>query len=291
MGHSKKNMYNFRLFSHAYKLLTINPYQSNLLYQKYINLDPKNFWARNNYIMSLITIGKFVEAEKELNEMIYKLNNEKEYVAKYVKRIDLLERGILINKLRLLSYTERYEELYELYRENYSIIEQMNINGLVFYCKRKLNIIDSEKRDINGYTFRQMIRYEDTEFFEHITRHMADYNKDEDIPNPCIFTSDFPLETIVKEIKKYMTSENGIYPGFYEKVYVFKYSESGLVKNKMTDYFKVICLNNTDQIITMYPVNIDTSLPYIDLNYLRKEEITQRKRLSQVEKFNQRYKR
>lgn len=283
----KKNMYNYRLFSQAFKILSSNPFKANILFKEYINLDPRSCWAYHYYITSLITIGKFSEAEVELKELIYKLNIEK----KYIKRIDELEKSIIINRLRILSYMEKYEELYNYYQENFNMIEKMDINALVFYSKSKVNIFDPDRRNVNGYTFRQMLKYDENEFFEHMRKHTADWNKDANIPNPCIFSPDFPLKTIVEEIKKYIPSENRIYPGFYENAYIFKYDECGRNKNKITDYFKVICFHNTNQIITMYPEIFDEYMPYVDLNYLKQNNHNAVRRLSQTEKFNRRYKR
>lgn len=282
-----RNMYNYRLFSQAFKILSSNPFKANILLKEYINIDPRSCWAYHHYITSLITIGKFEEAEKELKELIYKKDVEK----KHIKQVEKLENNIIKNKLRILSYMEKYEELYNYYQENFSLIESMDINAIVFYSKNKVNMFDPERRDIKGYTFRQMLEYDENEFREHIRKHTADCNKEAEIPNPCIFSPDFPLDKIIEEIKKYIPSDNRIYPGFYENAYIFKYDECGRNENKITDYFKVICFHNTDQIITMYPDNFDEYMPYVDLNYLKQNNKETVRRLSQTEKFNRRYKR
>ena len=60
---------------------------------------------------------------------------------------------------------------------------------------------------------------------------------------------------------------------------------------KITDYFKVICFHNTSNFITMLPVAEGEFLPHVDLNYMLSESNHKVKIKSQIDKFNQRYKR
>ena len=197
----------------------------------------------------------------------------------------------LTRKLRLLSYQEKYNELYQYCLNHLQEIKDSDLNRTFFYSKKKVGMIDFNRREKNSYIFRQIIKYEESDFLEHIKRHLADYNKDSDEPNACIFSSNFPIEDILKEIKKYIPSDKRLYPSDFDNLYTFKYDGCGKVNNKTTDYFKVICFHNTQDIITFYPATDCEELPYIDLNYLNTNKNTKVKRLSQTEKFNQRYKR
>ena len=105
-----------------------------------------------------------------------------------------------------------------------------------------------------------------------------------------MFVSGFEIDRVLEEIKKYIPSDKRIYSGFYQDTYVFKYDFSGKDNNKATDYFKVICFHNTSDIITICPSLYCENLPYVDLNYMEKEKPKQ-KTLSQIDKFNQRYRR
>ena len=59
----------------------------------------------------------------------------------------------------------------------------------------------------------------------------------------------------------------------------------------MVDYFKVFCFNdNNNNIISMCPSNHCECLPYVDLNYLKENDKPKVKTISQIEKFNRRYK-
>ena len=103
-----------------------------------------------------------------------------------------------------------------------------------------------------------------------------------------MFVSKFPINKVLEEIKKYIPSDKRIYNGFYQDTYIFKYDYCGKDDNKAADYFKVICFHNTSDFITMCPSTNCQYLPCIDLNYMAKEKPKQ-KQLSQIEKFNKRY--
>lgn len=135
-----------------------------------------------------------------------------------------------------------------------------------------------------------MIEYRESDFLDHIKKHMADYNSSLINPNPNIFVPDFPLEEVLEEIKKYIPSDKRLFPGFYEDVYHFKYEHCGRENNRLVNFFKVVCFNDTQDIITICPISYGDELPYVDLSYMKKEETKKEiKRPSALEKFNRRY--
>ncbi len=75
-------------------------------------------------------------------------------------------------------------------------------------------------------------------------------------------------------------------------VYYFKYQECGHVGKYYTDFFQVAALNNTTHdILTMYPCFQPEYFDYTDLDpiFKKEEEEPKLKRVSQIDKFNQRY--
>ena len=97
---------------------------------------------------------------------------------------------------------------------------------------------------------------------------------------------------IITEIRKYIPNNKRINKDYIYNSYVFKYDKCGVSHNEITDYFVVDVFNNTDNIITIYPVINATSNPYIiDLNYLKsKDEDTGKVKIkSQIEKFKEKY--
>jgi len=174
--------------------------------------------------------------------------------------------------------------------KNMRIINNLELTPLILLCKKKLNKLNSDPQNNIPYIYKQIIDYKESEFLKHIKKHMADYNQDVDNPNKNIFAPNFPINEIIEEIKKYIPSNKKICPGFYEDIYIFKYDYCGRADNKIVDYFKVVTFNNTTEFITMLPVENAEYLPYIDLNYLKKEDSNNKiKKLSQIDKFNQRY--
>ena len=277
-------------FQQALNLAETNPLEAKFKYEQYIKKYPKDYASYSYYAHVLITLGNFEQADKVL-DYVENISIRDKFYINQLNKAKLLKNNILINKLRLLSYQEKYDELYRLYLEHSKEIKNMDINSIIFYCKKKIGKIDIEKRDENSYLFRQIVDYKESDFLQHINKHLADYNENTDKPNSSVFVSNFPIDEIIKEIKKHMTFEKRLYPGFYQNIYIFKYNECGRVYNKLTDYFKVICFHDTKDIITMCPAANCQDLPYIDLNYLIHDTTnTKVRRKSQIEKFYQKYK-
>ena len=114
-------------------------------------------------------------------------------------------------------------------------------------------MINPSTRRKHFYLFRQIINYDEGDFLYHIQKHTADFNKDLDTPNPAIFNTEFPINQVIESIKSYIPSSKRLFTGFYEDTYIFKYDCCGRVDNKSTNYFRVICFHDTNNIITMYP--------------------------------------
>lgn len=199
--------------------------------------------------------------------------------------------SIVFGRLRLYSYKGDYKKVYELGKNNPEQIKRLKLNDLMFYCKRKLGKAKNVQREGNSYLFRQIIEHKDEEFIEHIQKHLADYNKDLDEPNKNVFVPDFPINEVVKEIKKYIPSNKKLCTGFWENTYIFKYDGCGRDNNRLVNYFKVVCFDKSSNMITMLPVSGLDDLPQIDLNYMVKEDKKEVKRESAIDKFNRKFKR
>ncbi len=113
---------------------------------------------------------------------------------------------------------------------------------------------------------------------------------DLDDPNPAIFNLDFPLEVVLTELKTLIPNDTMTNFGFYNNFYLFKYDNVGKVNRRSVDYFRVVVINGTNKILTMYPLEHGENLPYVDLNYLNPiYQKPSEKKLSRVEKFYQKY--
>lgn len=278
----------------ALSYITSNPLVSKLKFEEYLNKYPKDYSARIYYTTVLTILGEFDEAENVLDDVEFAINTDRKFASE-IDRIKQNKLDIIIARLRILAHQERYEELYQIYLTHLEEIENTNIDikPLIFYCKKKIGMINGEKREEYPYIFRQIISYDENDFYKHIKKHFQGYRRNVSEENKGIFRTRISFETLVNEVKKYIPSAIRLYPHLYTDVYIFKYNECGTYNNETVNYFKVICFHNTADIITMYPEINCENLPHIDLNYLIKNDTIQSKgpvkRLSQIDKFNKRY--
>lgn len=286
----KTNRYNPNEFRTIIPLMKTNPFEAKNKCEEYLKKYPKDYMAYTYYASVLITVGQFNEADQvlEYSESTFRKNG---YYASNENKL----KNIIANKIRILSYQERYEELYQLCTQYYQELLMMNFGAIHFYARKKTGRLQQELREINSYLFKQITEYQESDFLEHVKKHLSEYNKDLEEPNSNLFTPNINITELVEEVKKHLLSDNRIFPDFFVDTYIFKYDNCGTEDNKTVNFFKVICFHNTKDIITMCPVAENLNIPYIDLNYLN-QNINQEpsnpkvKRLSQIDKFNQRYK-
>lgn len=284
----KNKYYDTWEFRKALSFAEDNPVKSKKQFEEYLQKYPKDYSAYPYYAGILIVLKQFEEAEKILNWVENKFKKSNNFAHDYNK-IKLLENNILSNRLKLLVYQGKFDELYRLCVNNEEEIKNMNLNQIYFYCKKKIGMLDSLRRDNNSYLFRQIIEYKESDFLDYIKSYLADYNQDIDTSNKKVFSYDFPINEIIEEIKKYIPSNKGLCNGFVENMYIFKYDECGKDNNKLVDYFKVVCFHNTQEFITIFPISKSQDLEYIDLNYLKPDTNSNKVKIkSQIDKFNQR---
>jgi len=287
----KQQYFNELEFKKACALYQTNPIEAKNRYEEYFKKYTKDYSTYPYYVGVLIELGEFDKAQKVLNYVIDAYKNDISFL-KQKNKLKLLEENIFYCKLRLLSYREKYHELYVFCMDNYNLVKEMSLQTIAFYAKGKINMLNSKARETFSYRLRQMIKYEEEDFIAHIKKHLADHVLNIDHPNKNLFMHDFPIEKVIEETKKYIPSNKCLFSGNYENVYIFKYTNCGKDNNKTVDYFKVICFHNTQNYITMFPCAGCENLPYIDLDYLTNvNDMPKVKTLSQIEKFNKRFNR
>lgn len=297
----KRHYFNKHEFMQILSLVNTDPYEAENRFITYLELYPEDYTAYTFFASLLVTIRKFEEAEKILEEVEHLVINDRNFMRKK----DLVDMYVLnynYAKVKLLMYQEKYVDVLDNYiqpKNKYYDISTFNIDtlnnnqnfqfvgliGLKLFCYKKLNKLHINNREKYSYLLRQIIEYNENEFLEHIKKHMNDYN----VSNSS-FVSNLNVLDIIDEVKKYIPSEKGLCLGFIDNIYNFKYDECGKVNNKMVDYFQVVCIANSQAFITMYPIDYGKYLPYIDLNYMKKQDdLVKVKRKSQIERFNQRF--
>lgn len=276
-------------FKRALEMTEVDPFVAKKMYEDYLQKYPNDYSAHAFYCSVLIILGQLDEAEKLLNILEQKYNEDENFMKSL--KFKSFYQNFIFTKLKFLSYSGKYEDLYKCCLDNIDEVRLRGMNSVIFYAKKKMGQLDFDKREANSYLFRQIVDYKEEDFFDHIKKHLADYNDSVEDPNSAVFEPNFPITTIVEEIKKYIPSDKKLLWGLYDDIYVFKYNECGRVNTKLTNYFKVVCLHDSAEFITIFPVLGCEGLPCVDLNYLIKtEEKVKVKRLSQIDKFNQKYK-
>ena len=260
-------------------------------YQEYLEKYPDDNSARTDYASNLIAIGRFEEAEEELNKINYYLKTKSIYSFSE-DRAKALSHNLKLCILKLFVYQDKMDEALDLF---YSNLEEFSYMGkeIFFFFRKMRGTIDPRRREPNSYMFRQIVEYKEEDFIDHIKKHLADYNENDRNISVSYFNPEFPIDRAIIEVKKYIPSDKKLCMGYIENRYVFKYDQCGRDNNKLVDYFKIYTFNNTQNFITMCPSTDCELFPCIDLNYLKEKEDSKSlvKRPSQIDKFNQRYNR
>ena len=288
-----KDFFNELEFTKAVAIASNNPLEAKKRYEEYLEKYPNDYISYTYYIHTLITLGELNEAIKYIKHVEKIVENDTDYYSK-TRKINFFKEKILFANIRILSFQEKYDELYNFYLENIDKLNTYDFNSLIFYIKSKVGKVDSVRENYNTYLFKQIVDYSDNDFFEHIKKHLYEYSEDIENPSDSIFVEGFPIEKIINEIKQHISNgTNKLLHGFYENKYIFKYDECGRDKTKMTNFFMVITFCNNANIITLCPSCNCENLPYIDLNYLKinSDSINEHKvkRKSRIDKFNEKY--
>ncbi len=274
-------------FKQALAKLDVNPFDSVSKLEEYLKKYPRDYSMHAYYAYSLITIGELSRARKTLDYLEREAFKDFHFM-KQKDKVEALRRNIIFNKIRFLSYIEKYDDLYNFYLNNKKRIKDMDINDVVFYSCMKAGMLDPNKRKDHRYLFRQILEYKESDFLDHVQKHLADYNVNVEEPNKNVFSSKFPLDKVLEEMRKYFDSSKSLHTVFFEDSYVFKYDACGRADDRLVDYFKVVCFHNTKNIITMCPISNAANLPFIDLNYMVEEKA---EKVSRIDRFNKRFKR
>ena len=270
-----------------------NPWFSKEKYEEYLKEYPYDYSTRCHYASNLIILGLFDEAEKIIDEIEKEYPNNPDFYTGYnQKKIHLLNYFINYNRINIYCFKGEYQKAIDQYEKSYYLFDDFNFGILLFYCKFKCGLIDETASYKKPYIFKQITNYNEKDMIIHTKKHINKYENiyEGDCTKQAVFFQDFPLEKIIEEVKKYFSKDKALHYGFFNDDYFFRYDDCGKDNNRITNFFKVICFHNTPNIITIYPDNKGRELPHVDLNYL-KEEKSLTKRISQIDKFNQRYKR
>ena len=274
-----KSYFNNEEYIYIKSFLRTNPSEALIRTEEYIKKYPNDYIAGVFYSKVLKVLGSFSEALYVLGNIEERYTSNKKLFNDFAK-YNIIEEKVLYNKLRCLSYLEDFDKVEELLNENRKYL----INPKFGYFSNLVKYSKMENINFNAsYRLEQLFNYSDEEFLSHISKHM--YSRVEDYDVISTFNEDFPFDKVFYEVKKKILFCKAYYFGTYEDVYIFKYDKCGVTNGKVSDYFLVITFHNTNKYISMYPCNSSSNL-----NYLKIPSTSNVKRLSQIDKFNMRYK-
>lgn len=189
--------------------------------------------------------------------------------------------------IKLLCSKQEYAKALELVRNNINIFEEMDIpvTGTLLFLKKKLSLL-IEVIDYHNqlYFINQLYDYSEEDALVSIK------NNDENNIS-CFFDYDL-VDELYYKIRGMLPAENISYNSILSNTYIFKYDSIGKVGDRVVNYIKVVAIQGSNDIITMYPYENRERAFYIDINpYLKDVEdgTYKRKGMSRIDKFNQRY--
>ena len=253
-------------------------YRTLLVLEDYMKKYPLDVNSKLYYAKVLIGLGKLEMALEVLNS---------ELVLSSKRELDNEQR--LFSIAKILIAKEKYQECYDLIQDNnLPILKIYYKDAILLFLKKKLNILtDEDIKNSNGYLKSQIISYREDVALAHILRHKS---LESDKETCSQFSLDFPLDKFYHQVKNLIPNINKINSRFIINIHVFKYNRVGIVSGELVDYIKVATIANSNHILSMYPCQNEEKFPYIDLNYDLIEE-DKVKKISQIDKFNKRYRR
>ena len=206
---------------------------------------------------------------------------ESEIQKNSVRKFDALF-NLAVMDIRTGNYKDALkiaDEIYESFSYKLGRDFKILLLRIVIIAKTNLGI----KACGDGYYINQVIKYSKEKAIEHISDHF------ESIDGGTKFMSDMNLEDTYDYIQHII---NDLDPNYLcEKspndVYLLDFKNAGIIGNTILNKMQVITIAGTKKIVTFYPVN------KLSFTLENEKDVAQKnvpvKRLSQIEKFNQRY--
>ena len=265
--------------SNNYEVLT--PCSYRLLANTYMLIDEEKVLY---YIEKLKNYGD--SQKSAINNLYGSLYfNKRDYkkALEYFYKVDSIQKAIYYDTVIKIGYiyikTKQYEKALEYFNEMEKIINSDNFNLECQFAKtflqKQLNLEITYDSDL--YSVNQIVEYSREKAIEHIKSH-TEANKDKKVHS--VFSSNIDLEKLYDYALSHINEETFYYNNFMD-IYLLEYPNVGISRDKKADYIIVVTLPNSKDIITMYPhdkqnVRINRNTPKV-------------KKMSRIDKFNQKY--
>lgn len=281
----EKNYYDSVEIGNIQKLINKNLLIAKQRLEEYLEEHPDDDFAFSLYASILVIFQEYELAEEVLDNLEKRVKDKK-YIIEHENKRKNVYAGIIVAKTRLLFHTGKYEELEKLLLDNQYVVDKCRLGSVLLYCKIKLGREVKSREEYDNYSTKQIVEYKEEDMIA-----MVEGKREQNDCDSDIFSYDFPVRKVINELKKLLPNKDKkLCYGAIDDAYIIKYDACGRCNNKTADYFKVTCFADTNNIITMFPIDFGENLDFIDLNYLNnKNTVNTPKQLSRTEKFYQRY--
>ena len=281
-------IYDVMEFNRIRSIARLDPVAGLEAIKEYLKRYPFDCAALSYKTNLLILFGRFDEAEA-LIDYTEDIVERSTFYTNKPERKKQINKYILRNKLKIYMYEDRISEALKVFFKARQSFQDLN-GDVNFYLLKMQGMVSLDKREKNGYLFRQITDYQE-EDFEQQMRSRFQPDEQRNLKDP-LFAPDFPIDEILVEVRKYIPSPCKLYTGFYDNEYIFRYDGCGTENNKLVDCFKVITFKDSDKLLEMFPTDKYTGMEYngmpIDLNYLRKKDNVQclAKTMNHIDRFD-----
>ena len=210
---------------------------------------------------------------------------------RYILELEINDHA-LTELFYILYYLNMYEDALSLLPLIYKR-ETINNNSLsiaeIIMKKALGKNINNKNRENCDYIMSQALEYRENEAIDQIKERSVETDK-----NRSYYVENINLNYLFDIVKNNLNSKNKVNTIELLEIHYIGISNVGYHNNTPCNFIKIVTIPNTTNILTMYPTN-DVDIDYVyniefDYNKLfNRGEKT--KRLSQIDKFNNKYKR
>ena len=274
----EKKFYDNDQYQRILKLCTeYRLYEAINKFEIYFQKYPNDISGYAYYIETLMKLGEIDKAVEFFNQLKVEENTTMH-----------AKEELLRIKLRLLMLNEEYDKAYQFLIQYQSVFDKnkWTTGALSCFLKKQLGIVTALEKEeyCKKYLLRPILSYsEDDAFIHTCSIHQSTLEN----MSPVQFVEDFQVKDMYDRLRKSIPNKDRIYDDVISDKYIFKYDACGHVNSKIVDYFVVVATKNTNDIFTMYPCSYKPDFIVPDLTPEVSKEKT--KRMSQIDKFNQRY--
>ena len=215
------------------------------------------------------------------------------YDLKYLLINDSQNKYALVELFFLHYYLNNYKEALKLlpllYEKQW--INPMSLSIAEQVMKKQLGIEIKLKKNSNiDYIRSQIFNYSDSLALLHCEGHFSNNQYKESF---SCFKDNINLKYLFNTVRKSIVNENKTDTNEVLETHYFAINNVGYYCDDICNFLKVVVVPNTDNIITMYPVNkVSFAEPQLlDVDYEKLFNTNEKvKQKSRIDKFNERYK-